>query len=840
MRVRFWFLVICAVWTLTGCTSKVGELEDGAFLVATGQVIKPVGTLAKFNGRPVDLAIVPSPRTLVAKDNRGLVFMDPETLAVQQELASPAGASMHGLVVTSDNHIWFSDRNNAIHEATITDGKWGWHRKVVFPTAAVGGAPYPNGMALSVDGRHVWVALSRSNAIALVNLDSLEIESTVEVDIAPYDVALAPDGKTLAVSCWGGAPPEEDERTQESSGTLVAIEENGVAKRASIVFVDTARGQVVRRTGVGLMPTQIVINQKGDRLYVSCANDDSIAEIQTNTGRLLRKFDTRPMPNLDFGSAPNALALSSDERTLMIANGNNNMVVRVDLGTGKLKEEHIPAAWYPDALLVEGERLFIANAKGIGSRGGNPAASNSHHHTGIVQLVDLSNATQNVEWHQLALAQHKLIRRGPVATRDNPWPERIEHVVYVIKENRTYDQILGDMPEGDGEPSLCAFPESITPNHHALAREFVLLDNFYCNGVLSADGHSWATEANATAYLEKSFGGWTRSYPFAGDDPLPVSKAGFIWDRVLEAGLTFRNFGEGDMNTPQGDIKSFKAIYDDFVSGANKAELKPSIANENLRKHSDLRYPGWNMAIPDVLRADRFLTALKEYEAEKQLPNFIIIYLPQDHASGTSPGMPTPRAHVADNDLALGRIVEALTQSQFWPKMAILVTEDDPQAGTDHVDGHRSPCFVISPYIERGSLSIRFANQTSVVRTMLHILGLPPLTQMDAASPLMLHLFSDKPDLRTYSARTPDQPLDQLNPAVSSLSGEALIHAQNSMDQDWSIWDQVDEDEMNRAVWFACFPDRPYPVAMAGAHGRGLVERGLVISGEDDEEEDED
>ncbi len=317
--------------------------------------------------------------------------------------------------------------------------------------------------------------------------------------------------------------------------------------------------------------------------------------------------------------------------------------------------------------------------------------------------------------------------------------------MYVIKENRTYDQVLGDLPRGNGEARLCTFGREVTPNHHALAEQFVLLDNYYCNGVVSADGHQWATQAISVEYLEKQFGGWTRSYDL-GTDALTYAPSGFLWDAVLGRGLTFRNWGEFDLSVidaPRGD-------WFEVQRAARAGELRwhAAMPQAQLARFSAPDYPGWELRISDQYRVDRFLEALARMETSGEFPSLAIVYLPQDHTSGTKESAPTPRACVADNDLALGRLVEALSKSRFWPQMAIFVNEDDPQDGWDHVDGHRSLCLVASPYAKRGALHSRFYDQTSVLRTIERILGLPSLTQRDAGSPVMSECFTNASDLR--------------------------------------------------------------------------------------------
>jgi len=389
--------------------------------------------------------------------------------------------------------------------------------------------------------------------------------------------------------------------------------------------------------------------------------------------------------------------------------------------------------------------------------------------------------------------------------------------------------VFGDLRQGNGDPSLCIFGRDVTPNHHALAEQYVLLDNFYCNGVLSADGHCWATEGNVTDHLEKSFGGFTRSYTW-GDDPLTYSSSGFLWDDALRHGLSFRNYGEMDYAEP-APSDGFQAIYRDYVEKTRKHTFRQNIGIARLRQLSCRAFPGWNLSVPDVLRADIFLTDLKEHERRGVWPHLVLVYLGNDHTAGTSPGYPTPRAQVADNDLALGRIVEGITKSRFWPKTCIFVVEDDPQNGFDHVDGHRSPALVISPYTKRGVVIHLFYNPTSVLHTIEQIFGLPPMNQFDALAPLMRECFTDKPDFRPYTSLANRIALDEMNPPVLALRGWAREWARKSLAMNFKQADEADEDTLNRILWYSTRGvNAPYPAQLAGAHGRGLKALGLRVN----------
>lgn len=847
---RIFALTVVATVAITGCDTKrtVGEVPGGA-VVATDQLVRPAGTNIVINGRPVDGVLSNDGKTFFAKDNRGLVVIDVATQKVIQELALSGGTSLHGIVQAPNGSVWVSDAGNDLEEAVLENGKYVWKRKITFPAAPVKGASYPCGFAISPDGAKAWVCLSRSNQLAVVNLTEGKVESQFDVDIAPFDVAVSSDGKTAWVSCWGGQRPKTGAKTQDASGTEVEIDDRGVTKLATIVKVDLAEQKIKQHIGVGLQPNQVLLDEASKRVIVPCSNADTVYVLDSNSGKIKQRLNVKPDPKLLFGSMPNAVALSADKKTLYVANGGNNAIAVVDLASGK-NRGFIPAAWYPSSVTLAGNQLIVTNAKGIGSRNPRkPAEYNSHGHTGSINIVSLPYSPQLAVWTKQALedagvpqallANERSSRKGaskPVPDKPGD-PSPIEHVVYIIKENRTYDQVFGDMPEGDGEPKLCTFGREVSPNHHALAEQFVLLDNYYCNGVLSADGHSWAMEGYASSYLEKSFGGWTRSYPFGGDDPLNVAATGFLWDHVLANGMSVYNFGEFDTATPEPK-GSWKEIYDDFKAGKNTYKFKKDISVERIRGYSDPDFPGWNMGIPDVVRADIFM---KRFKSMKTMPNLTVIYLPQDHGSGASVNMPTPRAHMADNDLALGQIVETLSSSPYWKKMAIFVNEDDPQNGYDHIDGHRSLCLVISPYTKRRSVNSTFYNQTSVLHTMCLMLGIAPMTQFVAISEPMRDVFTSTPDYAPFKCLPNNIPLDELNPKKDKMSPELQKLADISSKIDFSKPDRADEDTLNRLIWHLTKGvNARYPAEWAGPHGRGLNSKGLRLDKNRVDEDDDD
>ncbi len=416
-----------------------------------------------------------------------------------------------------------------------------------------------------------------------------------------------------------------------------------------------------------------------------------------------------------------------------------------------------------------------------------------------------------------------------------PVPERVgepsvfHHVVYVIKENRSYDQVLGDVKEGNGDPSLCVFGRNITPNQHQFVHDFVLLDNTYCSGILSADGHQWADSAMANDYMEKSFAGFPRSYPDGmGDtevDALAYSTAGFIWDDAVAHGRTLRDYGEFAITRKSWKDPArrgrprFLDHYHEFVQGTDTINLHSEPAIESLRPYLDKETVGWDLSVPDVFRAAQFIKELKQFEQTGQFPNLVIICLPDDHTSGTSAGSPTPAAQVADNDLAFGQIVEAISHSPFWKDTCILGIEDDPQAGWDHVSGYRTTAYVVSPYTKRRQVVGTQYNQTSLLRTMELILALPPMNQMDATATPMSDCFAAEPDFTPFVALPSNIPLDQMNPAPRRISDAVLRQdAYASARLPLLLPDQCPEDLLNRILWRAMKGSKePYPAWAAPA-----------------------
>ncbi|MBK7642937.1 MAG: phosphoesterase [Planctomycetes bacterium] len=835
--------------------APVGPRAQGGYVLPTRQVVEPAGTTLAFDGRPLDLVVSPDGRFVFVKEKGSVLTIDAhDTTLVSRYRAEKLACSMHGLALAGDKLYLTGTEDQLFELALAADGSLAASRTLRMPQAEVGGDPYPCGVALGADAATALVCLSRGNALALVDLRSGNVTATIPVGIAPYDVVLSPDGRSAYVSNFGGRHAVAGDKTAPSSDTPLVVDERGVGASGTISVVDLEARACVAEIACGLHPCDLVLTRDGSRLYAAAANSDAVFVLDTRKRRVVEEICVRPDPALPFGSLTNAIALSPDEHTLYAANGGNNALAVVQLGRADSNTlaGFIPTGAFPGAIAVSGERLFVANVKGEGSRATKDGQKGWHspNERGSVSCIPGFDAQTLAQWTERALrnarvpqAQRAAAARAGTGVAARPVPRKvgepstIEHVVYVIKENRTYDQVFGDLAQANGDPSLCIFGREVTPNQHALAERFVLLDNYYCNGVVSADGHQWATQGVVVDYLEKQFGGWTRSYDL-GTDALTYASNGFLWDAVLLRGLSFRNYGEMDF----AHIDAPKGTWFDVQQAVRDGGFRSSrrISPDELARYSAPDYPGWNMAISDQLRIDRFLDEFREMEKSGEFPSFTIVYLPQDHTSGLDENSPTPRAHVADNDLAVGRLIEALSKSRFWARTAVFINEDDPQNGWDHVDGHRSTCLVVSPWAKRGAVLHRFYNQTSVLRTMELILGLPPLSQQDAAAASMDECFTDEPDFTSFVALPNSIPLDERNPKKTALANSALPLLAESDAQDLSVPDRIDDDVFNRVIWYSVRGEQPYPARFAGAHGRGLESLGLELSDEGAADDDDD
>jgi autotransporter-associated beta strand protein/YVTN family beta-propeller protein len=815
---------------------RVGQTVKGEQSLPSKQLLRAAGQQVQFSGRPVDLAISPDGGAVYIKNMNNLVVLDAASWTIRQTLSFPgSGASMHGIAVKGA-HIYVTGSGNELYDwVANTNGTVAFSRTISLP----GGAD-PCGLAISADGTKAYVCLSVLNQLAVVSLASGTVLQQINVGIAPWDVILSADGNTAYVSDWGGRLPTGADLTATSAGSAVVVDNRGIASSGAVSFVNLTSGLETAQVATGLHPSDIALSLDGDTLYVANANSDTVTVVDTQAKAVKETILVRPDPTFPYGSASDGIGLSKDGTTLFVASGGNNAIAEVELPNGQhtnsVVQGFIPTDSYPGAVVADSNNLYVVNVKGLGSRDGTPntTAWQIGAYLGTANKISIPSA-EPLSKYTAQVHEDGRIRQiretQQVAQNGKPpvpvplhvgEPSVFQHVLYILKENKTYDQVLGDMPQGNGNASLCIYPQFVSPNHHALAQQYVLLDNYYCNGVNSADGHSWATEGNNTDHLEKSFGGFVRSYTF-GDDPLTYSSSGFIWNNVSQHGLTFRNYGEMDYASTSPSA-NWLQVYQDFTNHTGAIHFVQNIGVASLRPYSSTNVPGWNLEIPDVLRADGFIRELNAAQTSGVWAAFHLLYLPNDHTGGS----PTPQAQVADNDLALGQVIDAVTHSRFGSNTVIFVNEDDPQSGYDHVDAHRSLCLVISPYTKRGQVISTFYNQAGMLHTMEQILGLPPMNQQDAMAPLMFDCFTNFPDFTPYTALPNNVPLTDGTSLAGPPSAKQQAWERKIKKMDFSKPDRINDDTYNRYVWYRIKGDVRYPSEFVGGHGKGLKRLGLA------------
>jgi YVTN family beta-propeller protein len=853
-----------------GATTEPVKRDGTRVVTPVNQVVTPAGKNIHLPGlRPQALALSPDGKILVtAGKSHEIVVLDPSSGSILERVALPSDAmreptpgtvsthilkpdtegqlSFTGLVFSPDGaRIYLANVNGSIKVFSVARNRQVTPLfSIPLPDVNAEGRKeeIPAGLAVSADGKRLYVALNLSNQLAELDAATGKLFRRWDTGVAPYDVLLA--GRKVYVSNWGGRRPGANDLTGPAGrGTRVRVDPvRHIASEGSVSVVDLEAGKVLTEVLTGLHASGLALSPSARHVVVANAASDTLSVIDARTDTVVETIRVRQNPADLFGASPNALAFDKSGKTLFVCNGSQNAVAAIAFLPGRSKWQGlIPAGWFPGAILYDSARkgLCVANIKGIsGGRAraqGGALEFNSHQYHGSLSLVPVPGKRELARFTAQALANLRAPLLAEAAKPPRPGqppravPERagepsvFKHVVYIIKENRTYDQVFGDIKEGNGDPGLCTFGEEITPNQHKMVRDFVLLDNTYCSGILSADGHQWATTAFATDYMEKSFAGFPRSYPDGMEDSdvdaLAYSPAGFIWDNAIAHGKTLRDYGEFAITRKSWKDKSrkdelkFLDHYHELVNGTDTIQIYSEPAVESLRPYLATNTVGWDMAVPDVFRAAQFIKELKHYEASGQYPNLVIVCLPNDHTSGTSAGAPTPAAQVADNDLAFGQIVQALSHSRFWKETCIFAIEDDPQSGWDHVSGYRTTAYVISPYTKRGKVISTQYNQTSLIRTMELILGLPPMNQLDATATPMFDCFTDVPDFTPFVALKNNIPLDQMNPEPKKVS-DALLrkNAQASARLPLDAPDRCPEDQLNRILWHAMKGSAaPYP-----------------------------
>jgi YVTN family beta-propeller protein len=797
-------------------------------VISTRQQITPAGIESVFEGAVYGAIFDRDPSLIWVLNSNQLIEVNWRSNRVVQRIAVNGNPGLQGLRYDSERQqvLYTEATQSPTSKPPQPFWKYNIHGNDVqlFSAGAGGqkliaaGIGTESSGALDISGHTAAVPLTRDDEIAVVDLDGQLPVKHILTAIAPYGVVLSPDAKVAWVSNWGGRKPAPGERTATSgyseTADRVLVDARGIASSGTVSRIDLTTGKTTRSLEVGLHPTAMVWDHAHDRLYVAATNQDSVTIVDTAQQTVVAKIDLQPFPMRVTGVSPTALALSPDGKQLYVACGGINAVAVVDTRTRRI-DGMIPTAWYPDAISVspDGGYLAIATLLGHGSGWrGKPTHRYVHANRGSLAVVATPTAAQLVSYTSAVAEDNRvaLLQKQPAAVGPRPKPlpiplhssdpSLIEHVIYIIKENRTYDQVFGDLPEGNGDPSLEMFGGDIAPNHHRLAREFTLFDNFYATGRDSADGHQWVTQSNETSYV-MLHGYLGRSYPAQGNDPIAYSNGGFLWDAALKMKKTVRVYGEFAGHMPETETERV-SLLNRWKKGAdwtNYWNVSAPIAP--LNKILAHNYPTAAGAIPDQIRADIFLHDLQGWEKTGDMPNLIYMDLPSDHTLGSYPGTSSVKAMVADNDLALGRIVDAVTHSTFWNKTAIMVVEDDAQDGVDHVDGHRTVALAISPYTRRGYVDSTFYSHTSMMKTIELMLGLPPLTLFDHIANDMRAAFQDQIDLTPYTVVTPKQSLFDLNPPLNATTGAERKATQASLKWRWDIPDANPEDQLNRIIW---------------------------------------
>jgi YVTN family beta-propeller protein len=762
--------------------SRPGTQPDGSILLPNSWTLTPAGEQIPVGDLPLGMALTPDDAYLLVTNNgyadQYVSVIDLGQRREVQKLELPR--SWLGLTFNAQgDKLFVSGGASDLVEVYGFDAGRATHERTLSVKSPEDETDYfVAGLAVTRDGSALIACALRQNRIFVFDLVGAGDPQSIEVGEFPYSVAIHPDDRTAYVSNWGGR---------------------------SISVVDLVGNAETDRIAVGSHPNAMALSPEGARLYVTNANSNDLSIIDTAARKVEEVVDLSPYPGAPRGGAtPNGLALSSDGGTLYLASADNNSVTQIDVSLSPAAIlGSIPTGWYPTAVALTSDdrTLLVANGKGLSSKPNVKApqpeltSSNEFEYIGqlfpgtvsVVEVPDaaqLASYTKQVKSNNGFEGMEEKIREGEggVAARAIPRrvgePSLIKYVFYIIKENRTYDQVLGDLPQGEGDSSLTLFGREVTPNHHALAETYVLFDNLYVDAEVSADGHEWSVAAIATDFVEKL---WPtnysdRGFPFVGVGFFPVAypDAGYLWDAAARSGVTYRSYGEFVL---LGDEGLYTLV-------------------EGLKGHFSPTYPTLNLdwRTRDIDRAAAFIEEFSRFADEGTVPRLNIIQLPNDHTAGTLPGRPTPRAMVADNDLGLARIIEAISRSPIWEEAAVFVVEDDSQSGPDHIDAHRTVSLVASPYARRGYVDHTMYDTVSILRTIELILGIPPMSQYDAAAIPMFNAFHEVPDFSPYVALPNLVPLDELNT-------EDSFGAELSKKMNFAELDAAPEDLLNEIIW---------------------------------------
>ncbi len=810
--------------------ASAGRQPDGSYLLTTHQLVRPWGRQILIPGRPVDLAFDAEKRILAVLDGTQVLLLDAASGALTGVI--PARATSYAGVAfrPGTRELWASealeDGPDSILIATVTDAGQ------PLPAARIGLSkhPVPVGIAFSADGQFAYVALSRANSVAVVDALKRRVIREIPVGVAPFGIVLG-KGNKLFVTNRGGRMAASGDTTAPSSGTPVITDATTGSSRTGTVTVIDAQTWKIAQVAVGLAPSGIAASPDQSLVAVANGHSDSISMIDVET-LTVHELKIPTWPESALGSQPVALAFSSGGDGLYVACGGNNAVaVAVKQPSGWTVAGAIPTGWFPSGVAIDGGgALRVLNIKGVGNTALKDGGYNATQYEGSLSVIPPPGAARLHAGTREVRAAN-MPQFEPLGGVADLAALGIEHVLFIIKENRTYDQVLGDIGKGNSDPKLAMYGRDITPNHHALAGQYVLLDNFYTGGAISFDGHHWLMQAFVSDYVERAFASSPRGYAWDMADALTVAPSGFFWQGAPKP-PSVRIYGEFclparwdaatrssvDMN--ERDDLPWSEYWRLYQQGRWQGAVGCTPGVPALKDLHDLRFPYSTTEMTDQIRAAAFLRALGEFEQADRMPNIMILDLESDHTNGTRPGSPTPRAMVADNDLALGRVVEGMSKSKFWATSLILVVEDDAQDGVDHVDGHRTVALAAGPYVRRGLVDSNFYSHLSMVRTIQDIFRVPPRTRFVKSARPMQTIFTTDARPEVYKAITPKQRLDEMNPSLKALSGRRLWAARESAAMNFKEADAAPSAVLNRILWWdakgydVAFPSSPQPSAV--------------------------
>jgi len=774
---------------LLATTLQISFAQIPGKIAGTDQVLLPNGwKLSPAGHKSLQLGDLPlniqisSSGKLMAVTNNGQSTQSVQLIDARNQTLLDTRVidkSWYGLAFSNDEKKLYASggNNNCIVVYPIADGKFGKADTIRLGDVWPKGKICATGITLKKDNSLLYTVTKEDNTLYIIDPGTKKILSKTKLDAEAYSCILSPDEKKLYISLWGGE---------------------------AVAVYNTESKKIENSIKTGNHPNELLLNKKGTLLFVANANDNSVSIINTQTGKAIETVSTALYPTKLTGSTTNGLALSPDEKILYIANADNNCLAVFDLSKPGSSQSmgFIPVGWYPTNVKTWGNQIIVSNGKGFTSmanpKGPQPLkkTDNSGYQTGAVNsreqyIGGLFKGTMsfiNAPTTDQLKTYTKQVYANALFTNDkanlaeglagNPIPRKvgdkspIKYVFYIIKENRTYDQVLGDMPLGNGDSSLCIFPRKTTPNLHALASNFVLLDNFYVDAEVSCDGHNWSMAAYATDFIEKtwptSYGNRGGNYDGEGTRKIGDPKDGYIWDYCKRAGVTYRTYGEFAEN--------------------GKANIKV------LQNHLCPQSPGFDLTIKDQVREAIWEHDFDSLLAKNAVPQFNSVRLGNDHTSGQQKGKISPTAAVADNDLSVGKFIEHLSKSPIWKESVVFVLEDDAQNGPDHIDAHRSPVYVAGPYVKRNAVVHGMYSTSGVLRTMELILGLPPMSQYDAAAMPLFDCFTAKADFTPYVAKQAEVDLEQRNVAVNESSRKSNLF-------NFAKEDQVPDLELNEVVW---------------------------------------